>query len=247
MPPIHFKARVSQVIRHSAEVVSLLLISEKRLPRFRPGQFIHLTLDPYDPSTHWPESRVFSPANSVADRVTVRLTISRQGRYTSRILAEAREGTEVWAKGPYGEFVVDGSHGCDRVALIAGGTGITPFCAFMESALDAGTLPVRKCFLFYGARVPELLVYRELAERCVQSLPGFQATYFLEDGAHRWDGPAGRIRAGRLDLDAIVGALGPGSTAYYLSGPKAMVDRFRADLTGRFAVPAGRVLIDAWD
>jgi NAD(P)H-flavin reductase len=32
--------------------------------KFKPGQFLHLALDDYDPSYNWPESRVFSMANA---------------------------------------------------------------------------------------------------------------------------------------------------------------------------------------
>ena len=178
------------VIRHSPDVVSLVLESHKRLPRFAPGQFLHLSMDTYDPSRHWPESRVFSVANAVADRKTIRLTISKQGRYTTRMLDEAKEGGVVACKGPYGEFEV-GRAPTPKVALIAGGTGITPFAAFMDSVLDSTGLGVTQCRLFYGARTPELLVYRELADRCALALPAFRASYFVEGT----DGAEGRLTA----------------------------------------------------
>ncbi|MDA2928561.1 hypothetical protein MYX84_01225 [Acidobacteria bacterium AH-259-O06] len=53
------------------------------------------------------------------------------------------------------------------------------------------------------------------------------------------------IQSLRIYVVAAVGADRP--AAHYLSGPKAMVDRFRSDLTARFSVPSARVLIDAWD
>ena len=71
-------------------------------------------------------------ANAVADRRTVELTISRQGAYTSRILDVLARGVTVWGKGPYGEFTIGAIDGLRRAVLIAGGTGVTPFCAFMD-------------------------------------------------------------------------------------------------------------------
>jgi ferredoxin-NADP reductase len=227
-------------------VASLILESHKRLPRFAPGQFLHLSLDEYDPSRHWPESRVFSVANAAADRKTIRLTISRQGRYTTRILGEAMEGRVVACKGPYGEFVV-GRAPTPKVALIAGGTGVTPFAAYMDSALNASALGVVECALFYGARTPNLLVYRDLANRCAAALPAFRPAYFVEgtDGA---EGHPDDLRIGRLDVPTIVADLGNAADwTYYLSGPKAMITSFRQQLRSQHSVPEPQVIIDAWD
>jgi ferredoxin-NADP reductase len=244
--PIHFSATIVQVIRHAPDVVSLILESQKRLPRITPGQFLHLSLDEYDPSRHWPESRVFSVANSAADRKTIRLTISKQGKYTTRILDEASEGRVVACKGPYGEFVV-GRAPTPKVALIAGGTGITPFGAYLESALESKALGMAECRLFYGVRTPDLLIYRKLADRCAATLPGFHATYLVEgtDGA---EGCLDGLQIGRLDITTIADSLTPiTGWTLYLSGPKAMIITFRDRLMSEFAVPQPQVLIDAWD
>lgn len=243
--PVHFKAVVEQVERHDPNVVSYRLRSERRLPRFIPGQFIHLTIDDYDPAGFWPESRVFSVANAVLDRRTVDLTISRQGYYTSRMFEEIAPGSTVWGKGPYGEFSIDASRGCRRAILIAGGTGITPFCAFMDAALAQGALPVEEATLYYGARRSDLLIYRSLAQRCAAYVPGFRVRYYAEQATPA-DGAD--IQPGRLDLATIMAETGDiHDTAIYLSGPKAMIDAFQAGLTGEYGVARDRVLIDAWD
>lgn len=243
--PVHFKVVVEQVERHDANVASYRLKAEKRLPRFVPGQFIHLTIDAYDPSSFWPESRVFSVANAVADRNTIRLTISRQGDYTGRILDEVQPGSVLWGKGPYGEFRVDGSHGYQRAVLIAGGTGITPFCAFMDAALAQGKLPVEEVILHYGARTPELLIYRSLADQCVAQVPGFKVRYYAEKALRGQDSA---IQPGRLDIARIVADTAQlGDAAFYLSGPKPMIDIFQIQLVTKHGIPQEQVLIDAWE
>jgi ferredoxin-NADP reductase len=243
--PIRFPAVVQQVTRHTPDVISYRLRAEKRLPRFSPGQFIHLTVEPFDPAGFWPESRVFSVANAVADRKTVELTISRQGAYTSKILDQLAEGDQVWAKGPYGEFTIDGRQGYPRAVLIAGGTGVTPFCAFMDAAISRGALPFAHATLFYGAQTPELLIYRALAERCAATCSGFQVSCFAE----RSDGGAqAAVHLGRIDLDQIMASTAePDATAFFLSGPKPMIDAFRRTLTDAYALAPEQVLIDAWE
>lgn len=243
--PIRFPAIVDRVCHHTPDVATYRLSTDKRLPRFNPGQFIHLTLEPFDPASFWPESRVFSVANAVADRRTLELTISRQGAYTSKMLDQLEEGDQVWAKGPYGEFTIDASHGYPRTVLIAGGTGITPFCAFMDAALSQGALSVEQATLHYGAQTPGLLIYRELAERCAAHVPGFQTHYYAEQGAEESDSA---IRPGRIDLTTIMAeTVNPEATAFYLSGPKTMIQAFQQQLLNHYGLPPQQVFVDAWE
>lgn len=243
--PIRFRASVEQVVHHTPDVATYRLRSAKRLPRFIPGQFIHLTLEPFDPASFWPESRVFSVANAVADRHTIELTISRQGDYTSRILDQLQAGHEVWAKGPYGEFTIEGGRGYGRAVLIAGGTGITPFCAFMDAALTQGALPIDQATLYYGAQTPDLLIYRSLAERCATEVAGFEARYYVEQNA---DPAEVRTSRGRIDLTEIMRAQPDiDVTAFFLSGPKGMIDVFQRELSGTYGVKPEQVIIDAWE
>jgi ferredoxin-NADP reductase len=242
--PVRFQATVEQVIRHTDDVATYRLRSEKRLPAFAPGQFIHLTVEHYDPASFWPESRVFSVANAVADRRTVELTVSRQGAYTSRILDTLAPGSKVWGKGPYGEFTIGATAGVRRAVLIAGGTGVTPFCAFMDAVLSNGELQPAEVMLHYGARTADLLIYRDLADACSARFPAFRVSYLAETGFVE----DVVIRRGRLDPRAIVAEHGDSPcTAYYLSGPKAMIDAFRAALIDDCGVTAERVLVDAWE
>lgn len=243
--PISFKAKVERVKRHDVDVCTYQLRSTKRLPKFTPGQFIHLAIDEYDPASYWPESRVFSAANAVADCRTVCLTISRQGSYTARILDELEPGKTVWGKGPYGEFKVDGSQGFSHAVLIAGGTGVTPFCAFMDASLSRRELPVEQATLYYGARRPDLLIYRSLADRCAETLPGFRVRYYSEH-APQLNDPS--LVLGQIDIQAILKDVGDASAvAFYVSGPKSMVDLFRSRLNANCDISDDQVFIDDWN
>ena len=123
------------------------------MPPFRPGQFLHLALDPYEPDGFWPESRVFSIASSPQERDRLAITYAVKGSFTTRMERELAVGGSVWVKLPYGEFLVDPSR--DAV-LFAGGTGVTAFAAFVRSLTPEYASPV---LLFYGARTQNLFVY----------------------------------------------------------------------------------------
>ncbi|MEO6239047.1 MAG: FAD-dependent oxidoreductase [Vicinamibacterales bacterium] len=224
---------VERVVSHGERVYSVALRPERPLPRFRAGQFLHLALDPYDPTGFWPESRVFSIASSPAQRDRVRLTYAVHGRYTERMEREISAGREVWIKMPYGDFVVE--PGAD-VMLFAGGTGVTAFTAFLEGVRRDGAHAVK---LAYGARTSELLIYRDVVEHCAVDV-----SYFVEQtGA---GDPAAAIQ-GRVTVAAMWPRIErPFDTAYYISGPPAMLRSIGDDLRAR-RVAAEAIHIDAWE
>jgi ferredoxin-NADP reductase len=237
--PAKFMAEVSRVVQHGDGVATYEFRCLSPHPRWKPGQFLHLSLDPYDPSGHWPESRAFTMASGSAEIDHVRLTIAAKGRFTCRLLEELRPGRTVWMKAPYGDFIVRTTLEHD-VVLIAGGTGVTPFVAFMEDALVKGMQG--NVWLHYGARSAELLVFRDLARRCVERFPSFHLECYAESGA------ADQTIAGRIDLARTVAMAGKVNAAtYYLCGPQEMIGAFRVRLTREHGVPEENVKIDAWE
>ena len=229
---------VERVVVHGERVYSVALRPERPAPRFRAGQFLHLALDPYDPTGFWPESRVFSIASSPDERNHVRITYAVHGRFTARMESELVEGRDVWIKMPYGDFVVDG--GAD-VMLFAGGTGVTAFTAFIEALQPGGRHSVT---LAYGARTGGLLIYRDVVDRCAQRLPSMGVSYFVEHAGA--EDPPGTI-PGRVTVDAMWRRLErPFDTAYYISGPPAMLRSIAGDLRARDVSPEA-IPIDAWE
>src|SRR5664280_922566 len=151
---------VECVSDHGERVYTAELAPSALVPRFKPGQFLHLALDAYEPGGFWPDSRVFSIASSPRERDRLAITYAVKGAFTTRMERELAPGRSVWVKLPYGEFVVDPA--TDAV-LFAGGTGVTAFTAFLQSLQpDQAT----RVLLFYGARKPNLFVYGPLAEAC---------------------------------------------------------------------------------
>jgi ferredoxin-NADP reductase len=174
--PRKIRCTVAAVIPHGDRVYTIDLKPETPVPAFRPGHFMHLTVDDYDPAGFWPESRVFSIASSPRDRQRIRFCYAVKGRYTARLEQALHPGVEVWIKLPYGEFVIDDTQ---DVVLIAGGTGISAFTAFIEALLPDTP---RKVWLVYGARTPDLWLFREMIEQQLARCPSFSAVFFAETG-----------------------------------------------------------------
>jgi ferredoxin-NADP reductase len=229
------RCRVEGIEDHGDHVYTVELRPERPAPRFRPGQFLHLALDEYDPSGFWPESRVFSIANSPLKRDRLRISYSVRGRFTARMERELADRRWVWVKLPSGDFVIDESR---DVVLFAGGTGITAFIAFL-GALSPGC--PQRVDLFYGAREPHLLIYREVVQACARRVANFHPVVFLERGAE-----SGQV-FGRLSVAAAWPyLLRPQEATYYLSGPPAMLAVLSGELRDR-GVPGERTRLDAWE
>jgi len=200
-----------------------------RATKFHPGQFLHLTLDPFDPTTgFWPQSRVFSIASEPRlDHVTV--VYSVKGTYTRRMEAELKVGKEVWLKLPYGDFVIDeGLLKVGPVVLVAGGTGVSPYIPFLlQPRSHSGTV-----HLYYGVRREEHLLFSHELEKLTRE-PWFQRHLVV-----------GQL----LSIDSMKADLGAqfGHANFFLSGPPIMITSFKAELLAR-AISAQQIHIDEWE
>jgi len=240
--PRKMRCQVERVIDHGDHVYTVDLKPDRPVPVFRPGQFLHLTIDEYDPSGFWPESRVFSIASSPQERDQLVISYSVKGVYTTRMERELFSGKFVWVKLPYGDFVVDGAR---DVVLIAGGTGITAFQAFIE-----GLSPdhPHKVVLLYGARRSELLLGLEVIEAKVRDCRKFGAFLFAEDrrAEHASHIEERTIRAGRISRDVLKDCVMSDACTYYLAGPPLMVSALGNELAQQ-GVPGSKIIVDAWE
>lgn len=238
--PIKVLGRIASIHTYGEGVYEVTFEVPLRVTRFLPGQFLHLTLDPFDPTTgYWPESRVFSIASQPRqDSVTV--VYSVKGQYTRRMERELRVGHEVWLKLPYGDFIINEDL-LDQgpVVLLAGGTGVAPYWPFLRARSARGG----EVHLYYGIRRPDHLLFRDgLME--LQHEPWFRLHLTVEDGV--LDGlPSAR---GRLSIVTVAHDLGPAvdTANFFLSGPPVMIHNFKSQL-GALSVESKRIHIDEWE
>jgi ferredoxin-NADP reductase len=220
---------VREVTDHGEHVYTVELKPSITVPQFKPGQFLHLALDPFDGEGFWPESRIFSIASSPRERDSLKITYAVKGPFSSRMERELAPGATVWVKLPYGEFVIDPTR--DAV-LFAGGTGVTAFTAFLESLTPEQTTRV---LLVYGVRTPHLFVYGPLVEERTCAVPSLSACLISE-------ATQGRLRADSA-WPAVATLHDP---LFYLSGPPQMLNALTEQLLA-LDVPAKDIRIDAWE
>ena len=229
------RCEVVDLVNHGEQVYSIFLKPDSPAPRFVAGQFLQLALDPYNPGDFWPQSRAFSIASPPADRSILAITYAVKGQFTTRMEAELHVGREVWIKLPYGEFTIN----VDRDAcLLAGGTGITAFIAFLDGLASDYH---RSIYVFYGARNSKLLIYRPIIESAANRCANLKPYFLVEEGE------AFKSAKGRINLDIIWQSIpSPLSITYYLSGPPVMLNYLSGALKNQ-GVPSEQIAIDAWE
>lgn len=154
--PLLFNARhrlrILAVRREAAGVVSLY-IGGRRLDEIHAeaGQFF---LWRFLVGTGWAKAHPFSLSAAPNARF-LRITVKGLGDDTRR-MQRLRPGVRVWAEGPYGTFT-ERRRTRPRAALIAGGIGITPLRALLE------TIPCRPgaVTLLYRAATNADIAFRE--------------------------------------------------------------------------------------
>ncbi|HEX4680908.1 MAG TPA: ferric reductase-like transmembrane domain-containing protein, partial [Gaiellaceae bacterium] len=125
---LRYRLRVAEVTPEAPGVVSLH-ITGRNLHRLRAhaGQFfVWRFLD----GKRWRSAHPFS-LSAAPDGRSLRITVKALGDHTA-LLAELRPGTRVLAEGPFGVFT-DRVRRREKALLIAGGIGITPVRALLET------------------------------------------------------------------------------------------------------------------
>lgn len=236
--PRKIKAKVSEIKRFDGNVTLFRLIPEIKV-RFNPGQFLHLTLENYDPSFNWPESRVFSIANSNTRNDYLDILISPKGNYTSKIVDTLKIGNEIWIKLPYGDFNFKDALDKNCI-LIAGGTGISPFVSFLQYVLD--TKFDYSLNLYYGVRNEKLIIFDELFKECSEKIKNFRYEIFIEDLNSNYTATKGIVSIENIIEDTK----NLSNKIYYLSGPAPMIKNFEEKLINS-GVNSNLIKYDRWE
>jgi ferredoxin-NADP reductase len=239
--PRKTKATIKRIEYFSERITRFHLLPEIRFS-FKPGQFLHLAMDPYDPSFYWPESRVFSIANSPTRVESIKILVSPKGSFTNKMIDELKPGDEVWLKLPFGSFNLEANQGAD-IVLIAGGTGISPFISFLEYIIDKGII-LSSLKLYYGVRNPDLIIYEDLLSECSSSLINFSHSLYVEK---EFGNSKLKFSHGILPVKDIIYEIKPyNNPVFYLSGPKVMINSFELELKKK-GITEERIFIDKWE
>lgn len=156
--------------------------------------------------------------SQVADGRELRITVKALGDFTAALPKKLKPGTFVLVDGPHGIFTSQRTAG-RKLALIAGGIGITPLRPLAEKARAGG----KDVVIFYSATRAEELIFREELKKLAG--PNFKII-FVVSGDDNWSGEKGRI-----DKEKIIRLMPDyAERDFFICGPSPLIKSLRAGL-----------------
>jgi ferredoxin-NADP reductase len=225
-----FETAIQAVIVRNPNVISL------RFPRpaelsYKAGQYFFLTLKHQGKEVTHPFSFSSSPTTAGYVEFTKKLSDSE---YSSALRA-AKVGDWARLDASYGTFTFEGEH--PKIALLAGGIGITPFMSICQYATDKAL--DTKIVLFYANRNPSEVAFKDELDALAKRNPNLQINYVMSQPPPEWTGPKGYISA-----DMVEQMLPECRRyVYYTCGPPPMVKAMQ-DLVAKLGLPKEQLKLE---
>ena len=225
---VRHPARVAAVAAEPGGAISLSVqVSPDRIRTAEAGQFFRLRLLA---GWGWLESHPYS-LSAAPGAGQLRFTVRPSGRY-ARLMAQVRVGDAVVLTGPYGTLTAR-RRSRPSVLLVAGGIGITPLRALLESLPETDADPV----LIYRASTAEGVLFRDELDALLQRRGG-RAVY-LVGRRDSTDDPLGPDQLCQTVPDVA-------DRDVYLCAPAGMTAHVRNSLRA-LGVPPGRVHAESFE
>ena len=193
---------------------------------FQAGQYLQVRVPELEHRDHRGSSRVFSIASSPLDEDTVAIAFRDTGSGFKRTLGTLDVGEEVLLEGPHGFCTLPRDRD-ERIVLVAGGIGITPFLSMVRFAVESDT-DSPQITLLYANRTPQAAAYLDELQTLVRGRPRLSL----------------HTRFGLIDEGFLrCHVRHPQERLWYAAGPPGMVDVVRGALHA-FGVPPWSVLVE---
>ncbi len=211
--------KLKEKIRVAPDIYDFVFVSDRKV-FFDPGQYMEWTLGHKSPDSRG-NRRYFTIASSPTED-TIRMGVKFYPKSSSfkKTLLGLNPGSEVIAGQRAGDFTLPKDPD-QKMVLIAGGIGITPFRGMLKYLLDTNQKK-QDIVLFYANKTASEFVYSDVLNQASEKL-GVRVIYALTDQVPSgWKGEVGRINAQKIEKYASDFK----SRVFYLSGPRLMVDSF---------------------
>lgn len=156
--------KIESIVKHSSEIRSFTIRSQRIAREYRPGMFIILWLPDID----------FLPM-SISDVKgnLIEITVERVGEGTSKLF-ELIEGDKIGIRGPFGNAF--NYEDANNILIVGGGMGIAALTSLIE--------PLKKnkknIFIAIGAKDEASLIF---ADRVIDLIPNNMCTMTTDDGS----------------------------------------------------------------
>ncbi len=243
---------VKEIRRDVKHVASVLLAPHdgKKLPAFKPGQF--LTFNLRIPGQDKPVIRCYSLSSSPNPetyRVTVKKVLpnpkvadAKPGLSSTFFNEGLKEGEILDVKAPSGSFFLD-LYQSRPVVLIGGGIGITPVFSMLKAIADRKD--DRETWLFYGVRNGAELVFREELLELASSMKNVKVLLCFSDPVEgETEGKDFNVH-GRVSVELFKKILPSNNYSFYVCGPPPMMESITTSLK-EWGVPEASIFFEAF-
>ncbi len=149
------------------------------------GQYMIVTLKSEGKELREP----FTISSSPTERDYLEMTKKLTGHQFSNALESLKEGDKVSIEAPFGNFTFKGEY--DRLAMLAGGIGITPLRCMIRYATDEKL--DTKITLIYSNRFEDEIVFKNELEEMQKQNRNLKVVYTITKPSEKWNGYRGRI------------------------------------------------------
>jgi ferredoxin-NADP reductase len=205
-----YETKIIEIIPRTDDITSY------RFPRlagftYKPGQFFFVALRQ--------ESKELNKHFSFSSSPTQNGYIEFTKRFTDHEYSTALKAAKVgdWARidGSYGAFTFEGEY--PKVALLAGGIGVTPIISICKNATDKHLLS--QITVFFGCRTEEDIPFRKELVEMTQANPNLKLHFVVNQPSPSWKGAVGIITADMIKQELPDYK----DNVFYCCGPPGMV------------------------
>src|SRR3972149_11522468 len=189
-----------------------------RFPRpeplsYKPGQFLFVTIKAEGGKEL---SKHLSFSSSPTEKTHIEFTKKLSDSEFSTALKALKVGDWARIDAPYGKFTFEGEH--ERIGLLGGGIGITPFMGICKYCTDMRLNT--KITLLYGNRTENDIAFRKELETLQEQNMNLKVVFILNEASSGWKGATGLITA-EMTKKEIPDYK---ENVFYTCGPPAMVE-----------------------
>jgi glycine betaine catabolism B len=233
--PQRLDLTVSEITQETTSAKSIKLVNESGCqPPFQAGQYINVFVDAGGVRTSRPYSIASSPAQTGHYELTIRKV--EDGFVSDYLMNELKPGDKISSSSPSGNFHYNPLFHGNKLALIAGGSGITPFMSMIRELSDKNLS--RRMHLFYGCRVEDDVIYRAELDRIASAHKNFTWDLVVSEPTPSYRGLRGFINAGLIKerLDGLDWTL-------FICGPSAMYQFCLPELE-KLQIPSRKIKVE---
>ena len=215
--------KVREVVRETADTVSLYFEQPDPYLDYKPGQFLTIVMEFDGKEQRRSYSLCTSPFVDPFPGISVKRVPG--GLFSNFLAGKIFPGKTINVLRPLGNFTTEfHSKNKRHFFLIAGGSGITPMMGILKSALI--NEPESKVTLLYSSRNQDQIIFKKALEELESKNPDrLKVIHNLSQPSAGWTGLKGRlVKETVLELAGKAEAETDFEKVYFICGPEGIMD-----------------------